>query len=70
MDREQANATIENMIAMLRYWKNWNKRERDLEKLSTDDDTAIITVPPHWPTHGQIDHWIAALEKLQERNPH
>lgn len=46
----------------LRYWLDWNKLTRDREKLNTDPDTAILAVPPHWPTRGQLQLWAETIE--------
>ena len=34
------------------WWLDWNLSKRNAENLKTDDGTAIMCVPPHWPSHG------------------
>lgn len=46
----------------LRYWMTWNKRDRDKEGLTTDENTSIMCVPPHWPSHGQFKLWAETME--------
>src|SRR5215510_5023272 len=44
---------------------DWNKKKRDEENMTTDRHTAIICVPPHWPTHGTMSHWIETIREAQ-----
>lgn len=50
------------IAANLRYWTSWNKRDRAKENLTTDENTSIMCVPPHWPSHGQITLWAETIE--------
>lgn len=52
---------------LIRYWLTWNKRKRDLEDLSTDEDTVLITVPPHWPTRAALRQWMETLDEAALR---
>lgn len=65
-DSELADA-LKIQAAILQYWLTWNKRLRDQAAMSTDDGTAIITVPPHWPTHGQFRVWSETMAEAASR---
>lgn len=61
--RQAATAFGIGQIALnLRYWLEWNKASRDRENLRTDPDIAILAVPPHWPTRGQLRLWAETME--------
>jgi len=58
----------ENLDAIRREllsWTTWNVEQRRREGLTTENDTAIISVPPNWPTHGVIRNWAAVLQEAQ-----
>lgn len=48
--------------SILRHWDKFNVQSRYAEGLDTADDTHVITVPPHWPTHGTLRKWASVLE--------
>lgn len=45
-------------------WIDWDKRQRDSEGLETTPDTHIMN-PPKWPSHGQLQEWVKALNSAQ-----
>lgn len=63
-DCRQAAAAfgIGEIAANLRYWLDWNKTIRERENLRVDPDIAILAVPPHWPTRGQLQLWAETME--------
>lgn len=65
------NEELANALALqadiLRYWLTWNKRTRDLENLNTGEDTAIIAVPPHWPTRATLRIWSETMAEAAAR---
>ena len=52
---------------ILLYWLTWNKRTRDLEDLNTTDDTAVLSVPPHWPSRAQLRIWSETMSEAARR---
>lgn len=56
---------LELLADYFQYWRDWNARTRAAEGLSTTNHTAIICVPPHWPDHGAISHWIETLREAK-----
>jgi hypothetical protein len=50
----------------LLHWCDSNKEIRRREGCATEDDTHIIAVPPHWPTHGVLRRWAATIEEAQK----
>lgn len=57
-----------NEIALcLRHWLDWNKRDRDLERLTTSDETMIMCVPPTWPSRGQLKLWAETIEAARDQ---
>ena len=49
-------------------WTEWASKRRDEEGISTEPDTAIMSLPvPMWPTHGQFDNWIRALNEAADQ---
>lgn len=49
----------------LLHWDTWNADMRRHEGLATEDDTHVIAVPPHWPTHGMLRRWAATIEEAR-----
>lgn len=49
---------------ILGRWIEWSTENRAKENLRTDADTHIMSLPvPFWPSHGQMQNWIEALER-------
>jgi hypothetical protein len=59
---ERTITRLEALRDLFAYWLRWNKRERDAEKLASNDDTHIMVVPPHWPTRGSIQAWVDTID--------
>lgn len=67
MTNEQAAFGLNEIALNLRYWLDWNKKERDREPhLTTDDDTSLICVPPTWPRRGQLKLWAETMEAARD----
>lgn len=50
---------IEGIIA---HWLKYDREDRAREGLETTPDTHLMS-PPTWPSHGQLEHWISAIQK-------
>lgn len=60
--KEQQAAALREISMQIRAWLDWHKAHRDREFLVTDGDTSIMGLPvPFWPSHGQFENWISAL---------
>ena len=74
MEREETAARLDGLAGLFQHWLDWNQKERDAEKLSTDDGTHVISVPPHWPSRGSLKHWIDTIRSAQllsaKQKPH
>lgn len=57
MTREEK---LKEIALHLEWWMDYNRINRKINNLSTNDDTFIIS-PAAWPTHGQLKEWIKAL---------
>ncbi len=67
MTNEQIAFGLNEIALTLRYWLEWNQRERDREPhLTTDDGTSVICVPPHWPTRGGLKIWAETMEAARD----
>lgn len=48
------------------HWDTWNAEMRRREGMgATEDNTHVIAVPPHWPTHGVLHRWAATIEEAR-----
>jgi hypothetical protein len=61
-DRETMAVQLEAIAGQVRRWLDWHKESRERMHLTTDRDTAIMSLPvPMWPSHGQFENWVHAL---------
>jgi hypothetical protein len=59
---------LREIAGQIRRWLKWHRQVRDCESLATSSDTAIMALPvPTWPTHGQLEAWIAAMERAADK---
>lgn len=64
---EQLAFGLNEIALTLRYWLDWNRKERDNEpNLTTDDSTSVIVVPPHWPYRGGLTLWAETLDAARD----
>jgi|GEM_PF-3930018 len=48
---------------LIKEWLDWSSVSRSKERLSTDGDTAIMSLPvPFWPKHAQMEGWIETMK--------
>jgi hypothetical protein len=66
MQRGEIEFGLNEIAINLRFWLNWNQKERDRENLTTNDDTAIICVPPNWPSRGAFKLWAETIEAARD----
>jgi hypothetical protein len=51
------------IAGQIKRWLEWDREHRREADLVTTGDTHIMSLPvPFWPSHGQFERWIAALE--------
>jgi len=48
----------------VKYWVEFDLKQRDAEGLETTDATHIMS-PPGWPSHGQLKAWVKCLKEAQ-----
>lgn len=53
---------LQTIAAIVQSWIDWSKEGRTIEGLTTEDGTAIMSLPvPIWPTHGSLAVWVETL---------
>lgn len=56
------------IAAVIRSWLDWDRAHRDKEFLTTDGDTAIMSLPvPFWPSHACFENWISTMIESDNR---
>jgi hypothetical protein len=64
---EELSKALKLQADILGYWLTWNKRMRDLEDLNTEEGTAVLCVPPHWPTRATLRIWSETMAEAAKR---
>lgn len=64
-DGEVLAIQLESIRLQLARWIQFNTEERAREGLTSDADT-MISAPPFWPSHGQLENWIKAIRGAEE----
>ena len=63
VSRGEEETLLRAIASQIRGWLAWSEKTRTAEGLSTDGETAIMSIPvPMWPNHRQLTVWAETIE--------
>ncbi len=66
-DKELSAFALNEIASQVSDWLTWHKEHRAVEGLATEDGTHLVSIPARcWPSHGQLQNWVAALHRASQ----